>query len=230
MSSDPKLSYKRGGVALIGQTKGTGGDMVISGLASPFGPPPDEVGDVIEPGSYRKSLIERPVIPILWQHISTAPIGKTILLTEDPIGLIFKARISPTGQGLDAWQLIRDQVISGISIGYTEENSGPGILPGEKRRLKDIKLFELSLVTWPAADRARVTSFAASPSMGALQDAVIAAEGRDLQLRGLPIPQRKLVEYVNAEQRCIERQLYGGKTLRELIYNLSYEIQELRYG
>lgn len=227
MSGEPKLSYKSGGLALITQVKGADGDMVISGLGSPFGGPPDEYGDIIDPGAYFLSLQARPTIPVLWQHDMKQPIGKTILLAEDDIGLVFKAKISPVFQGLEAWQLIKDEIIQGISIGYTAEKTAPGTLPGEARRLKTISLYEISVVTFPAASRARVTAFASSPNMGVLRDALTVAEGRDYLERKLPIPQKKLIEYIDAEERSIERKMYGGKTLREAIYDLRYELQKL---
>jgi hypothetical protein len=228
MSGETKLSIKSGGVALVTPSSSANDEMVISGLASPFGGPPDEQGDIIDRGAYQETLLSRPSIPILYQHDQREPIGKTIWMTEGDLGLLFSAKITPTRRGADTWKLVKDSVLSGISIGYDVKQSGRTQEPGEKRRLLKIDLFELSLVTWPAAERARVTNWAASPTMQVLKDALLIADVNYRMSKGYQIPKTKMVAMIEAQQRSLEREMNDGKTARELLYEIEYELQELK--
>jgi uncharacterized protein len=142
----------------------------------------DKVGDIIVPGSFKNtiaSFIENGVIA--WQHDWSTPIGKPLEAREDEHGLFIQAKISDTSVGRDALTLLRDGVIKKMSIGfrikdaeffdsldelrsYARENNIPikidsleGVFGGV-RLIKEIELFEVSLVTVPANDAASVTA------------------------------------------------------------------------
>ena len=129
---------------------------VIEGYASVYGNI-DSYGDIVEKGAF-KSLFEKDnsVIPILWQHNTREPIGGASSFKEDESGLYMKANlVMEVQKAQEAKALAKAGVVTGLSIGYTvneytynkEENV---------THLTDLKLWEVSLVTFPANTEARV--------------------------------------------------------------------------
>jgi uncharacterized protein len=116
----------------------------------------DEQGDVLEPGSLSKTLREGGgSVPLLWQHDTRNPIG-TLELRDTPTALLAKGRlVLSVPAARQAYDLLRAGVVRGMSIGFRviKEN-----FTGEVRRLKEIRLYEGSLVTFGANPEALVTS------------------------------------------------------------------------
>lgn len=139
----------------------------VEGYASVFGNM-DLGHDVVEPGAFAKTLVERGnKVRFLWQHDQREPIGRPIEMREDDHGLFIKAIVSDTARGRDALALLRDNAISGLSIGYdaipggTEYSTGSD---GESiRRLKELRLWEFSLVSMPMNESATVTALKEAP-------------------------------------------------------------------
>lgn len=133
----------------------------LEGYAAVFGNV-DAVGDIIHPGAFRKTLAERGhLLKFLWQHEPKEPIGKIVECREDLRGLFVKAIISETARGRDALALLKDGAISGMSIGYDAVKGGTDYsAQGEQnvRNLREIKLYEASVVTFPANPEANVTA------------------------------------------------------------------------
>ena len=129
---------------------------VFEGYASVFNNK-DSHDDVIEKGAFTKTIQERGhKVKVLWQHDMWTPIGKAIEMKEDNYGLFVKAQISDTDEGRRAMTLIKDGVIDELSIGYSvvkdEIDRDTGI-----RKLKELKLFEFSPVTFAANEQAVIT-------------------------------------------------------------------------
>lgn len=126
----------------------------IEGYASTFGNK-DFVDDIVMPGAFKKTIQERGnQVKVLWQHMD--PIGKAIHMEEDSKGLYVEAYISNTTLGNDALALAQDGVIDKLSIGY--EVIKDDYDAGQKARLlKELKLHEFSMVTFPANDQAAIT-------------------------------------------------------------------------
>jgi uncharacterized protein len=127
----------------------------VEGYASTFGNR-DLVGDIIEPGAFSKTITERGnKVKFLWQHNPYMPIGKPLRMSEDSKGLHVEAHLSKTQMGNDALALAEDGVIDSFSIGYDimkdEYDTG-----SSSRYLKELKLYEFSLVTFPANEEAKV--------------------------------------------------------------------------
>lgn len=129
----------------------------LSGYASVFGPPADQHGDIVAPGAFAKSIAAgvRPLM--LWSHDLSEPIGAWTDVREDQTGLHVTGRLTlETRRGAEAYALLRDGALNGLSIGFRavgfEEREDGG------RLLTDIDLAEVSLVTLPSASRARVSS------------------------------------------------------------------------
>jgi HK97 family phage prohead protease len=133
----------------------------VEGYAAVFGNL-DAVGDIIHAGAFRKTLTERgPQIKFLWQHAQSEPLGKVLEAREDGRGLFIKAIVSDTSRGRDALALLRDGAIGGLSIGYDAVKGGTDYETRDNqtiRNLKEIRLYECSLVTMPANSEAGVTA------------------------------------------------------------------------
>lgn len=127
---------------------------VIVGYGSVFGNA-DHGGDVIEPGAFSASLVKR-MPKMLWQHDMAEPIGRWTEATEDGKGLVMRGRISTgTTRGRDAYELVKDGAIDGLSIGYRVMPNGSE-MDGNIRRIKSVELFEVSVVSIPMNDRTRI--------------------------------------------------------------------------
>jgi len=127
----------------------------FEGYAATFGNK-DTVGDVIEPGAFTKTLQENPNVPILWQHKPDEPIGITTEIVQDQHGLYVKGQLNlATTRGREAYELLKQGVIKGLSIGYEtlKETWINGI-----RHIKEVRLWEYSLVTFPANTSAQVVA------------------------------------------------------------------------
>lgn len=117
----------------------------------------DQGGDIIVKGAFARTLAERKGrVKVLWQHDMDKPIGKPVLLEEREGGLYIEAQLSMTTLGKDAAILLQDGVIDSMSIGYTvrdKDYDQDGI-----RIIKDLDLFEVSLVSFPMNEKAVITS------------------------------------------------------------------------
>lgn len=117
----------------------------------------DSGGDLIEKGAFAKTIKEDfDRIKILSQHNDCElPIGKPLELREDEKGLFIHGKISDTQKGRDIQTLLKDGVLNELSIGYdavvydydTEQ---------DVRHLKEIKLWEVSIVTWAMNEEAKI--------------------------------------------------------------------------
>jgi HK97 family phage prohead protease len=95
-------------------------------------------------------------VKLLYQHKADAPIGRATMLEERDGGLYGEFRISKTEAGDEALELIRDGVLSNLSVGFQplKDEKREGIV----NRLK-AHLAEVSLVTFGAyGDAAAITA------------------------------------------------------------------------
>ena len=128
----------------------------FSGYASVFDVI-DYYDDEILRGAFAKSIAEKMPV-MLWQHDSAEPIGVYESIREDGIGLWIEGRLLlDLEKGREAYILLKNQAIRGLSIGYV-----PTLWEWENREnrhirvLKEIDLWEVSLVTFPANPKALV--------------------------------------------------------------------------
>jgi len=134
----------------------------VEGYAAAFGNV-DLGSDMIHPGAFAKTLTERGnKVRFLWQHDQHEPIGRPIEMHEDTAGLFIKAIISDTARGRDALALLRDDAISGLSIGYDAMKGGTDYSKSDGgetiRNLRELRLWEFSLVSMPMNEMATVTA------------------------------------------------------------------------
>ncbi len=144
-------------------------DGAFEGYASLFGRE-DLAHDVVAPGAFRHSLIERGAsgIRMLFQHDANQPIGVWTSLQEDARGLYAKGQLSlDVPKAREVLALMRDRALDGLSIGYKPvrfKRDGKG----GARRLEQVDLWEISIVTFPMLPGARVTHVKARPFEGSL--------------------------------------------------------------
>jgi len=127
---------------------------------------------VIHPNAFRKTLAERGgKVRFLWQHDPGEPLGKPLEMHEDEKGLFVRAAISDTARGRDALALLKDEAIEGLSIGYDPVKGGTDYTKDDgtgdtTRNLRELKLWEFSLATFPANEEAQVTAVKEDPTPG----------------------------------------------------------------
>lgn len=115
----------------------------------------DSQKDIVVRGAFARSLKNgKPVM--LWQHKMDCPIGVWDVAEETDKGLLVRGRILDTTAGDDAYKLAKAGAIKGLSIGYTPKRQEFDRDKGT-RKLLEVELHEVSLVTFPANDRAKVT-------------------------------------------------------------------------
>jgi HK97 family phage prohead protease len=159
------------------------------GYASTFGNV-DEVGDIIEQGAFKKSIKERGPsgsnqIKVLWQHAE--PLGIPVKMHEDENGLYVEGKVSKTRLGDEALELMKDGVVDKMSIGFSipkgkmHYDDMTGV-----RRIKEVKLFEFSPVTFPANEQASITGMKSlEGKLALLQDGVELSEEELAELKAL---------------------------------------------
>jgi len=134
-------------------------DGTFEGYASLFGIV-DLGGDEVAPGAFARSLQTRGAraVRMLWQHDPTSPIGTWTSIIEDGRGLKVKGRLNlAVGRARETLALLKEGAVDGLSIGFrvksARKSAGGGI-----RRLLDVDLWEISIVTFPMLPQARITS------------------------------------------------------------------------
>jgi HK97 family phage prohead protease len=139
---------------------------VFTGYASVFGGV-DSYSDTIIPGAY-KSVIERiqsgaARMPKMFvNHRSyDLPLGKWIKMGEDEKGLMMEGELTPGNpQAAIVKAGMQHETIDGLSIGYALKKSDYDVIEEEGKQIRVIKniseLYEVSIVTYPADDAARV--------------------------------------------------------------------------
>jgi len=142
------------------KTKSIEDDGTFTGHGSIFGNV-DAVKDVVMPGAFKNSLAawkKKGSLPaLLWQHNSDSPIGVYTIMEEDEKGLYLEGKLlkNDLQQAKEAYALLRAGALKGLSIGYNTVVDGYNRETGINQ-LKEVGLWEVSLVTFPCNDQANV--------------------------------------------------------------------------
>lgn len=120
----------------------------------------DLAGDAVESGAFSRSLrLQKSGVKMLYQHDVTRPVGVWHHVQETPKGLWVEGNLAPNILLTDEIsQLVKHRIIDGLSIGYRVVRSSAGRSP-VRRRLREVELVEISLVTFPMQPHARVVEF-----------------------------------------------------------------------
>jgi len=115
----------------------------------------DAVNDVVEPGAFKKTLTEKREFPLLWYHDPRDVLG-IVEAEEDSKGLKIIGKLNMGVQkAREKYELLKQKAIKGLSIGYDTIKE---VWDKETRKLKEIKLWEVSLCTFQANPEATVTA------------------------------------------------------------------------
>jgi HK97 family phage prohead protease len=132
-------------------------DGAFEGYASVFGIV-DQGMDVVERGAFGKSIGSGRKVKMLWQHDRQKVIGVWDEVKEDERGLFVSGRLlKGVAQAEEAMVLMRNGAIDSMSIGYRTIEAIPEG-GGRIRKLMEVELHEISLVTFPMLPDAKVTA------------------------------------------------------------------------
>ncbi|NGO50440.1 HK97 family phage prohead protease [Allomesorhizobium camelthorni] len=144
-------------------------DGTFSGYGAIFGNV-DSYGDVIERGAFKESLrtweSKGKLPPMLLQHggffgpvDDMLPVGKWTSMEENTKGLKVEGELFAlsTDRGQLIYEGMKAGSLDGLSIGYRAKKFTVGTKPTDPTRtLHEVELRELSIVTFPANDKAVV--------------------------------------------------------------------------
>ena len=156
------------------EIKAVNADGTVEGYGSVFGVR-DNYDDVIAKGAFVQSLKGHKAAgtmpAMLWQHDADKPIGIWTEMVEDEKGLRIKGQLAmETVKGKEAHALLKMGAINGLSIGFMSKEWAYD-RETEVRTLTAIDLWEVSLVTFPANEKARVTNVKSADEMATPKDA-----------------------------------------------------------
>lgn len=174
MTKGMMMTLERRNVNLVEIKFGRDSDVgTFSGYGAAFGNV-DAMGDVIKRGAFKLTLKEwqerSKWPPMLLQHgggifgggaDDMLPVGKWTTMEENDRGLKIEGRLFAlnTERGQYIYEGLKSGVLDGLSIGFRIREAVNGTKPGEPRRtLTNIDLWEVSIVTFPANPKARVTA------------------------------------------------------------------------
>ncbi|VWX51767.1 HK97 family phage prohead protease [Novosphingobium sp. 9U] len=120
----------------------------------------DFAQDIIAPGAFAKTISEHKAagssVAMFFNHDAySMPIGKWVSLEEDDYGLKVAGEFLDTTGGRDAYAAVKAGAVTGLSIGYIATGYE---IDGNTRTITEAKLIEISVVTFPCNDLARVSS------------------------------------------------------------------------
>lgn len=131
---------------------------LFEGYASVFGKT-DLCRDMVMPGAFSHSLAIKgvPGVKLLFQHDPAQPIGILLDLHEDYKGLFVCGRLNvDVNRARDVLNLMRVGALDGLSIGFRTVKAHRDRRSGV-RRIEQVDLWEISVVTFPMLPEARVS-------------------------------------------------------------------------
>lgn len=132
---------------------GSDGEGSIEGYGSIFDMV-DNGNDIVAQGAFARSLQSGRKVKMLMQHDPSDVIGVWEEVQEDARGLRVKGRLLTSVQkGREAYELVKAGAMDGLSIGYrTVKSEGRN----GRRVILEADIWEVSLVTFPMNEAARV--------------------------------------------------------------------------
>ena len=156
----------------IKAAKSDDGSMEFSGYGAYFNNV-DSYGDIIVPGAFKNAVAyakrtgDYPAMMVQHGAEGYTPVGVFTKMVEDEKGLYVEGKLADTERGREYYTLMKMEprpAIKGMSIGYftkkaeypTDDNKR-SFPKGCYRKILDVELVEISLVTVPANKKAIVT-------------------------------------------------------------------------
>jgi HK97 family phage prohead protease len=132
----------------------------VEGIASPYNNI-DQGDDIVVPGAFTRNIQEKGTErPALWQHNVREPVG--VLTLKDSVEHLGCTIRMPKSDSFVAGRVmpqVKTGSVTGLSIGYRtidysmEQREGRDV-----RMLRQVEVHEVSLVTFPMNEKARVTA------------------------------------------------------------------------
>ena len=173
----------------IDPRQNAGEDEKITGYAAVFNSLSGDLGgfrEEIAPGAFTRALAENHDVRALVDHDPSKILARstsgTLVMEEDSHGLHVSINPADTSAGRDIKESIVRGDVSGMSFGFTVKADEWRMEDGENiRTLRDLDLFDVSVVTYPAYESSSVE--VALRSLQVHRDE-IAAELEDIRLEG----------------------------------------------
>ena len=212
------------------ELRAAGDGMSFSGYAAVFNSPsqPLPFTEVIAPGAFKRTLTRRNNIRMLLNHDTSRVLGTTrsgtLRLQEDSRGLHVEADLPDTTYGRDLSVVMQRGDVDAMSFGFSVPPKGDRWSDdGAQRTLTEVRLHEVSVVTFPAYEatsaNVRDYSFLASrydADVDAIADAISALESGTLnedqatllrELVGKSVPLPDVVEDNSTNLGLLQKQL-----------------------
>jgi len=165
------------------------GDGEFEGHGSIFGNE-DLGGDVVMPGAFKRTLAkhkkDNSLPQMFWMHDPSRVCGKWLDMSEDENGLRVKGVLALTPLGEEIRTLLKMDAVRGLSIGYSV-NDDDWDEKG-RRLLKDVELWEVSVVSLPMNPLAQVAH--AKSQLSAMGEYVPTAREFERTLRDVGCSQK----------------------------------------
>ena len=148
----------------------------FEGYGSVFGNV-DSTNDIVAKGAFLDSLQKNGNPSMLYQHDARRVMGVWDMVKEDQNGLYVKGTLNLEVQdGREAYALIKQGAIKGLSIGYRVKQAAYDEKTGV-RTIKQADVLEVSLVTFPANAEAQVTAVKSLPKTIREYEQILRAAG-----------------------------------------------------
>ncbi|SDD72139.1 phage major capsid protein [Rhodospira trueperi] len=127
----------------------------------------DSYRTAFAPGAFAASLGTGRPVALLWSHDPAAPVGTITELREDERGLFVRARLAlATTRGREAYELLKAGAVNGLSVGFVRRRD-EAMAGG--RRITEAVAKEVSIVTLPSNESARIVEVRADHAASAAQ-------------------------------------------------------------
>lgn len=205
----------------------------IEGLGSVFGNV-DHGGDIVDPKAFDNTLkawAAKGRLPkMLWQHEPDEVIGIWEEMRVVEGGLYCKGRLlMDLPKAKEAYTLLKAGAIEGLSIGYaTRDWEYEG--DGRVRRLKELDLWEVSVVTFPMNEAAGVTGIKSVASERDLERAFMRDAGLSAKQAKAAVAAYKSLIERDADQHAARDAGDEAEVMRRkrALQSLVMELQSLK--
>lgn len=140
------------------EVKAEGEARTITGRGSVFGNV-DRGGDIVAAGAFSESIASGRKVAMLWQHDAREVIGVWTAVKQDGEGLLLEGVLADTPRGNEVYALLKMGALDGLSIGYRTVDWK---YQDDVRVIEKAELWEVSVVTFPMNELARVDSVKAA--------------------------------------------------------------------
>ena len=224
----PDLDAKAGAIPI--SIKAITEDGEFEGYGSTFGNV-DRGMDMVQAGAFRRTLKEKKLssIKMLRDHDTRKVVGKWLELREDERGLYCRGKLFATGDGAiqlarETLTLMREQALDALSMGYRTVKAAWNEETGV-RKLLDVDLWEVSIVTFPMNEMATVDAVKNDLTQRDIE--------RILREGGAPNEFAKMVAihgYDEATKRLGSRREGGdsGKNIAEMIRKINADMKGMK--